>query len=182
VVAGTGVGPRMAKLAYSGWGGRAFALKNGGLGRLEDTYEDLAARLLRWSRDERFVIMGHSQGALHAARFATDFPHLAYAVVGVAGPYLGAPACMGPKLVPCAIDMAPRSDWLYGLRCAASAYEGAVTLVAGTRDALVPVPSALGLSTSGASILELDRGHTSLLTAPELQGAKLVPETPVWAR
>lgn len=161
VVSGTMVGPQVAHLSYRAWGGKMAWIPTHGTARLEGTFRRLEPHLLKMTdRYGPVELVGHSQGALHAMRFAIEHPDRVERMVGVAGPYLGTPWSSGPPVVGCVKDMAPGSKFLQGLRDGASSYDGEVILIGGTRDRLVPLPSAHGID--GRKIT-VDHSHTSLM-------------------
>lgn len=167
VVAGTGVDWRLARGAYSSWGGHRVGLPGRGLGSLEGTYRHLEERLVRFYNEHgHFVIAGHSQGALHAIRFALDHPTFLNHAVAVAGPFLG-PRVIGPAPLPCVAGMTPGSPFLTDLQDRSRTL-GATTFIAGKNDKLVSVASAFGLDVPWARKLVVNRGHVTLMGAPEV--------------
>lgn len=69
---------------------KLFALENGGLQLLQDTYDELKDRVRRFRRQNvgrKVIVLGHSQGGVHAARLGVD--RQADAVVTLAAPIRG---------------------------------------------------------------------------------------------
>ncbi len=69
---------------------KLFALENGGLQSLQDTYDDLKDRIGRFRRQNigrKVILLGHSQGGVHAARLGVD--KQGSAVVTLAAPIRG---------------------------------------------------------------------------------------------
>lgn len=168
-IAGTGVGWRTARVAYTLWGARTLGLPGRGLGALEGTYRELETRLLRWTVLDPVSLAGHSQGALHAFRFALDHPSRVTNLVLVAGPFLGAHMAKGPLALGVAGELGTQSRWLRQLRERAHRVQCPVTLVAGANDLLVTEDSAHGLPLPSARRVTLDHGHLSLMGSPVIK-------------
>lgn len=201
VIAGTGVGERAARIAYQRWlqpsPARVFTLPGRGLGRIEDTYAELEVQLVDWLGWKRVpaVVVGHSQGCIHALRFAVDHPRLVEHVVSVAGPLAGTTAAQAPAVLPIVEALQPGSNDLHRLQfMARNRLTRPVTLIAGHHDALVrprrsafelPVPWARKIYLAPELPPELPAdvewvnsrwcGHTSMMWSPEVTG--LIQET-----
>lgn len=167
VLAGTSVGRRLADAIYTLWNGKVFALPGRGLGQIEGTYRQLEERLVRWvdRQGEPIVLAGHSQGALHAVRFAVDHPDLVARTVAVGGPFKG--SGLAVLKTGCVAGMASDSLWLERLRVRTLGMQN-LTLVAGSKDLLVEVGSAHGIWSPHAVKLTVDCGHIGLLIAPQV--------------
>jgi pimeloyl-ACP methyl ester carboxylesterase len=90
---------------------RYFPLPYKGLGRVEDTYRELEEQVFDFTRTRcasRPVVVGHSQGGVHAAMLGQD--RLASAVVTLAAPHGGVPSLKAlEELSPAAADLDSRS-------------------------------------------------------------------------
>lgn len=98
------------------------ALENGGRGRLVDTHEEVEDFLVNHIGEECHLI-GHSQGVIHALRFAVDFHQMTQVVWGLSGPIWGTRwanlAMLTPgaaKVIPVIQDFTTRSRYLAELR------------------------------------------------------------------
>lgn len=90
--------PPVASLAYRRLAGlfeaRGYsvlikAIPNLGLGRIDDASEKLADEVFASLRAERYILAGHSQGALIALHHARLYPTLVEAGFGFGGPFHG---------------------------------------------------------------------------------------------
>jgi hypothetical protein len=104
----------------------------GGTGSLENGYIAVCRQLLAISKHGRINIIGHSQGAVHAVRFAAEHPDRVAVCISVGGPHAGSwlaallvrvfgqlPQPLGGvanRLLACLPDMAPDSPFLQGIR------------------------------------------------------------------
>lgn len=135
-------------------------LPGGGFGPLDDTYEAVVEKIqIAQSKapDRPLVVVGHSQGAVHATRLALD--GLADAVVSLAGPLRGVtlPIPFASQVRwalrhPAAErDLAEGSDYLntLGERMYSSWPEDVpLTVVAATHDFIVPPRAQFGVQLS----------------------------------
>lgn len=179
VLAGT-FAPQSAANVYYGSlrADRVVALPGGGRGRLHATYTSLAPLISSWieQQDEPVVLVGHSQGAIHAVQFAVDNPDMVDSVVGIAGPFSGANSPNIPTyverhlswLAPVGLDLRGGAALLVSLqRRVAAQVVPNLTLVAGNKDLLVSVESAHALVP--AETLLLDAGHSSVVQRWEVR-------------
>jgi pimeloyl-ACP methyl ester carboxylesterase len=173
VLAGTFAPQRISDRYYGAlYPTKVLALPGGGRDRLHRTYAVFKSTVQRWilEQDEAVVLVGHSQGAIHALTFALDHPHLVSDVVGIAGPYEGAssPFLAAPNLeqhigrfLPVGLDFQTKSSYLRELRERAKESEVPLTLVAGRSDGLVTQRSAHAVDPADKVIFS--GGHTTVL-------------------
>ncbi|MCC7289187.1 hypothetical protein IT414_02230 [bacterium] len=89
-----------------------------GLGRIDEAARQLADEVFHTSRAERYVLVGHSQGALIALYHARRYPSLVEAVFGFGGPFHGTWLANLGRLsrLPAVRTMAAHSRFLRELR------------------------------------------------------------------
>lgn len=117
----------LAELAY----GRVLALRAeskvfpmpiAGIGGLEATYRKMEAEWLEYAGKGQIDLICHSQNALHAFRFAITHPDKVRRVLLVNGPFHGADLAHQLRMVPCAADMSPESQYLLMVHAMARDY------------------------------------------------------------
>lgn len=172
VIAGTFATQRVSDFYYASLRPtKVFALPNGGWGRLHRTYEAIRPVLLEWAaqQEQPIVLVGHSQGAIHAIAFAIEHPELVDSVIGIAGPFDGAngPAITTDlrrsvkRIIPVALDFQKGAPYLMDLQQRATLSTVSISLVAGATDRLVSRESAHAIDPADKVIHE--GGHTTVL-------------------
>jgi pimeloyl-ACP methyl ester carboxylesterase len=84
-----------------------------GLRSLDESQGEIAAWIdLRTDPDQPLILVGHSEGALHAALYGLDRPNV-LRVISVSGPHHGTiAAAFLARVFPAMRDMSPRSDFM----------------------------------------------------------------------
>ncbi len=128
VIAGTGVPGPVAKRFYSSMAGKLpnatiLSLPGFGFGGLDHCYEHVEAEFLKLLvGKDPVIVVGHSQGALLAARLAYAHPGRVSSAFCLSGPFNGARSAELNKFVPAASDMSQGSPFLVALRQAHERY------------------------------------------------------------
>ena len=158
VLAGTFVSPLVGKHYYGPLVDVARAelvcLPYAGMGHVDDAVAYLRSELA----GERLSLVGHSQGGLIAAVYASRWPGDVGHVVTIGAPLQGSMLCYLPALFPASWDMRP------GNTPRVTCHPGMVNVV-GLRDSLV-LPYHSGL-VSGATHVRVDCGHLRLPVHPD---------------
>lgn len=158
VLAGTGVSPLVGRHYYQPLVHVAQAelvcLPWAGLAHVEDAVAFLRSELA----GETLSLVGHSQGGLIAAVYASRWPDDVAHVVTIGAPLQGSMLCYLPALFPASLDMRP------GNTPRVTCHPGMVNVV-GLRDSLV-LPYHSGL-VSGAKHVRVDCGHLRLPVHPD---------------
>lgn len=158
LVAGTGVTSRFGRWYYrpltAATSGHLMVLPWYGLAPVEHAIQALRAELA----GEKVNLLGHSQGGLVAAAYATRWPDEVATVITLAAPLSGTVLCHLPQPFPAGLDMRPGNTPEVGL------HPGMVNVVA-RRDRLV-LPYTSGLL-PGAQHVRVDTGHLGLPAHPE---------------
>ena len=142
-------------------GDKLFALENGGLQPLQGTYDELKDRVQRFRRQHigrKVIILGHSQGGVHAARLGVD--RQGEAIVTLAAPIRGGvteglPSLGDPEIAHMLEDeLSPKSAFMTDLNHdIETRWPGGVPLhviSAGKGDMIVPQASQYGVNLPGA--------------------------------
>ncbi len=96
-----------------------LAIPKLGLGHLEDASDELATKVFLPNPERRYILVGHSQGALHALHHGKYFSGLVVAVIAFGAPFHGTRlANLGQILswLPAIRTMAAHSRYLHELR------------------------------------------------------------------
>lgn len=90
-----------------------------GLGRLEDASDELAMKVFEPNPERRYILVGHSQGALHALHHGKYFAGCVVAVIAFGAPFHGTRLANLGKILswlPAIRTMAAHSRYLHELR------------------------------------------------------------------